>query len=853
MTNALDAGLETRRAQLRSDITLAARVLPTHHPLATFIAVNPLAGLESTPFEQAIRRSGDLYGARGTLPETTFRELHRDGRITDADLDEALIRRYPNLLGRPTVRLGEREFTPVELVRGDLLHGSPAPEPLRRYQTRCEEVAPVVAANVDDQTAKWCSAFFGAAAWPMPGREKGFYSAWRALSPSDPSLTRAQRAELRAVAHRADDAALAALSELGIDHDARMTYLQAHLTRLPGWAAHVHWCASRGRGIDLLEYLAVRLTYESLLLRAHRGQLRIHQTAPRIPSARERARRLIDVWALEQVSETEVAVAARVLTVLPVPAREMIWQNAFEGHYRDGLLAELSPGPAPDPGPAHTQVVCCIDTRSEGLRRHLESVGGYQTFGFAGFFAVAIRFTDLLGGEANDLCPVLISPNHLVRETPAPQAGREAARQLAGARSLAGAESAFHAAKESAAAPFALAEAAGWAAAPLSAAKTFTPAISASIRRRLRALVAPQAPAMLDIETMPLAERTLFAQVALTTMGLVGGFGRLVVLCGHGSMTENNPYQAALDCGACGGQAGGPNARTAAAILNQAEVREELRQLGIDIPECTYFLAAQHDTATDRVSILDSHLIPVSHLDDVRRLDTDLASAGAALAAERCEVLPGARRVRSLRRAARHVAARSVDWAQVYPEWGLAGNAAFVVAPREISRGTDLQRRVFLHSYDADVDPDGTALETILTAPLVVAQWINCQYHFSTIAPEVFGAGTKTIHNVVGTIGVMAGHSGDLRLGLPWQSIAEGDRLRHEPLRLLAVIQAPLERIDTVIARNSILAHLFGNDWVGLAARAHSGGSWQRWSNAGWHPWFESQSTATIPDEETVR
>ena len=97
--------------------------------------------------------------------------------------------------------------------------------------------------------------------------------------------------------------------------------------------------------------------------------------------------------------------------------------------------------------------------------------------------------------------------------------------------------------------------------------------------------MAPAAPAAPDVDTMSLTDRTLFAQVALTTMGLVRGFGRLVVLCGHGSATENNPYQAALDCGACGGQPGGPNARTAATILNQSEVRDELRQLEIDIPE----------------------------------------------------------------------------------------------------------------------------------------------------------------------------------------------------------------------------------------------------------------------------
>jgi uncharacterized protein YbcC (UPF0753/DUF2309 family) len=195
------------------------------------------------------------------------------------------------------------------------------------------------------------------------------------------------------------------------------------------------------------------------------------------------------------------------------------------------------------------------------------------------------------------------------------------------------------------------------------------------------------------------------------------------------------------------------------------------------------------------------------------------------------------------------VASRAADWAQVYPEWGLAGNAAFIVAPREISRGMDLQRRAFLHSYDAEVDRDGSALETILTAPLVVAQWINCQYYFSTVSPEVFGAGTKTVHNVVGEAGVIAGHAGDLKLGLPWQSIAVADRTRHEPMRLLAVIQAPIARIDEIIGRNPILQHLFGNDWLAVAAREHPGQPWQRWNRAGWRDWTDAPVNAEFAEE----
>ena len=107
MTTATD--LSPNRARLRTQITLAARVLPTHYPLETFIAVNPLTGLEGMPFEQAIRRAGDLYGMPGTLGQQEFRALHAAGRITDADLDRALVRRYPNLAAEPTLRLGGRD------------------------------------------------------------------------------------------------------------------------------------------------------------------------------------------------------------------------------------------------------------------------------------------------------------------------------------------------------------------------------------------------------------------------------------------------------------------------------------------------------------------------------------------------------------------------------------------------------------------------------------------------------------------------------------------------------------------------------------------------------------------------
>ena len=83
-----------------------------------------------------------------------------------------------------------------------------------------------------------------------------------------------------------------------------------------------------------------------------------------------------------------------------------------------------------------------------------------------------------------------------------------------------------------------------------------------------------------------------------------------------------------------------------------------------------------------------------------------------------------------------------------------------------MTAGRYLEGRSFLHTYDASHDPDGKVLETIMTAPLVVAHWISAQYYFSTVDPEAFGAGDKLLHNVVGDVGVIYGESGDLRVGL---------------------------------------------------------------------------------------
>jgi hypothetical protein len=75
---------------------------------------------------------------------------------------------------------------------------------------------------------------------------------------------------------------------------------------------------------------------------------------------------------------------------------------------------------------------------------------------------------------------------------------------------------------------------------------------------------------------------------------------------------------------------------------------------------------------------------------------------------------------------------------------------------------------------------------------MVVTNWINMQYHASTVDNRRYGSGNKVLHNVVGgRIGVFEGNGGDLRIGLSMQSLHDGHTLRHPPLRLSVFIEAP--------------------------------------------------------------
>lgn len=861
-----------RRARLRAIVANASDRVAPAWPLASFVAVTPLLGFEHLPFESALARASELFRADVFPAEAAFRAAYAERRIRPADLLDAvnadLARhgerawipagdrridvarfRIAGLLGTFSEAAGEELDRPRrDVLERLLLEGarrSGGGLPTARVDGGRDDVAAIgvrdtladfcdrrgigggLLTELDRRVGTWLAAFFdeGEAAIPMPHRSRGFFAAWRRLAPHENALAgsaAAHRAALAALPPRAEDVLLDNLTALGIPESRWTGYLERSLLQQPGWAGFVKRAAaadpSPRPAIDLVALLAVRTWYERRLVGAAvrralgipatfpalRERLRSAPAAPAPPAGDARDLRLLaaivadldlPLDAANALDPIDARVAVAAVRDLDAVCRSAIWLEAGEIAYRRSLLATLAAAPAPPPAaPApEAQAVFCIDVRSEPFRRALEAEGPYATLGFAGFFGFPVRHVGP-EGTATDLCPVLMTPKHAA-QAPGPGPAAAAARALR--RVLA---AALHAAEGHPVGAFAMVELLGLPAAAAALRRTFLPR---AVRQAARP---PAEPAL----AMTVEEQAFYAEAALRVMGLTSGFAPLVLLCGHGGATVNNAFAAALDCGACGGHRGFVSARVAASALNRPDVRERLAERGIAIPDGTWFVAGEHDTTRDAVALAGPP--PPGHAGAFVRLEAALARAGARTRRERGARLPAAPL------GSGDPIDRASDWAQVRPEWGLARNAAFIVAPRVRSLGCDLGGRAFLHSYDPHADLDGAVLEQILTAPLVVAEWINLHYYFATVDPERFGSGEKMLQQPVGRIGVVLGNHGDVRPALPWQSLAAGPEPYHEPQRLLAVVCAPTHRIDAIVARQGILQRLFQNRWVHLVA-----------------------------------
>jgi uncharacterized protein YbcC (UPF0753/DUF2309 family) len=683
----------------------AARAVRPAFPLDATVAVNPFLGQTTRDLATASAPLARVAGIRLTPPRTELVAKVTAGRIPDDDLATALI-------------ASTAPAKPRDLAALKALMHKPAPEP-RALPTVAGLAARITGtgwpAIVERSIGLWAAGHFdrGQALWtPRPGQ--GAHAAWREWATHDLTPEIAGLAGFCAHVGQAPDTAERAIlrtaERLGLTPEGAATAFHRLLVDLGGWAQPARWLmwqAELAGGTDrtLTDLLAIRLVWDEALL-------------AQLPA-------LAPDW-------REVA-AAHAAPVEPSADQvlDAILQDAAERAHQRGLAALLT-GPVAARARPAVQAAFCIDVRSEVIRRAVEAqADAVETLGLAGFFGLPLAHRPPGTDEAQVHLPVLLNPQLT-------SSGHADAATEAGLRIAARTRRAWGRFRQAAVSSCAFVEAAG----PAYGAKLVADALGLKS-------VAPAPEPLPQIEGgLSAMQKAATAAAVLRAMSLTTGHARVVLLVGHGALTCNNPHHSAYQCGACAGQTGEVSSRVLAALLNDPETRAGLPAQGNALPGDTLFVAGLHETVTDTVTLYRDTPAP-DHAADLARVEGWLRAAAQQARAERALRLPGAR--------AETLARRAADWAEVRPEWGLAGCAAFIAAPRAVSAGRDLAGRAFLHSYDWRADTGFATLEPILTAPVVVASWISLHYDGASVAPGVFGGGNKPIRNVVGGIGVLEG------------------------------------------------------------------------------------------------
>ena len=774
-----DEAMVTRRDVDRA-LNVVAGTYSPNWPLRTFVAANPLAGLESVNFDQIAGPAAAAFGTDTYLPETEFVRMYNEGTITRDHLIEAIVQAHED---RGLEPLGPAVLRSAE----QLIRTAPAHDTATDAGTTDRVVS-----AADTHTAHWA-----ARCWGQVNAQGSLWVTWRNAASSTAYSWAAGNPRVRPVASCLSDDPTEALVAIANHHGVAADHLVSFLTEqarsVPGWTAHARWrdreaphAGRSGSHAHLAELLAVHATLDALISKAPR------------------------------VIRTDIPEATAEDFLLG-RSRRSLWQRALEISITQPVITGVvdaahngAPSTATKQQPARADVITCIDVRSERLRRALEA-RGHRTFGFAGFFGAALRYhasPDL----ATNQCPVLIQPTTTVTARRGASLWRHPLTRSTGALNSAPVT------------PLVLAEAGGLVAGVAALMQTVLP-------HRWKVANSAWTVTNTDgfVTGMSVADSAALAAGALKAIGLVDNFAPLIVVCGHGATVENNAFASGYDCGACGGNTGEINAQVLANALNDPAVRLLLRDEGIVIPDTTTAIAALHNTTTDEVAIVAAHQAAPQALEDFR---ADCAVAQKQVVAERSTLWPAAHTSGVITRSPQHCAhgrvstaqRRAGDWSEAFPEWGLASNAMFIVGPRELTEGLDLAGRAFLHSYEPDLDADHSTLQLILTAPTIVTQWINSQYYCSTVAHSALGAGDKATHNVVGDVGVLTGSHGDLRIGLPWQAVFTHDprtgahTRRHDPARLTVVVWAHPTAIMRIVSSHENLAQLVTNQWIHLVA-----------------------------------
>lgn len=795
---------EVKSSSLLEMLRHACEKIAPLWPLENFVAVNPFMGYADQKFEEVAQNLAVIGGIQMTLPVAFYKSKIQEGKITRKDLKIALSK-------KSSLDIDVDAFVQYLDELNDVPQYGPTLATLIDAASELNEKD--WNRFVTSRLTAWASSYFdnGQADWKTANQNDGLFVSWKAEAEADltPEIAglKGFRNEIKKLPDDPLEAVQLALEKLEIPHDALPDYLHRLLMKMGGWSAYIARMdfdskLYGGKDGKLTEFLAILICWEYCLFQClNNPKLQMKWLTAR--------KRYADKNGLKDYNQQ--------LTI------SLILQEAFDLAAQRELVAKFTGAKEikdRNPVKLKAQAIFCIDVRSEVFRRNLEVVDrGIATIGFAGFFAFPVNYVPIAHEKGEAQCPVLIKPGPtILEEIPDEETNRLAYRSRVLETQVKKLWKSF---KTGAVTCFSFVSPMGLSYLP----KLFTDSFGLT-----RPVPHPDKAGMkesffknksisLKVAThnhqtvgIPLEQRIQMAHNALKAMSLTENFADFVLIAGHGSTTVNNPHASGLDCGACGGRSGESNARVAAAVLNDKDVRLSLKDKGISIPDHTVFLACLHDTTTDEFHIFNKGDVPTDRLKELDELEGSLKKAGRATRAERALRMSIDGNVDAA------IKTRSNDWSQIRPEWGLAGCSSFVVAPRERTENVDLEGKAFLHSYEWKKDQDFSVLELIMTAPMVVTNWINMQYYASTVDNKNFGAGNKTLHNVTAGVGVLEGFSGDLRTGLPLQSVHDGEKYQHEPVRLKVLIEAPIEAMNTILEKHQNVKDLCDNGWIHLLA-----------------------------------
>jgi len=723
-------------------------------PLYSFVTSNPLSGYEEQPFSKAAENAQNILGASVYPKASLYRRAFENGNISFSELKPLL------------EEIGYKR----------------SPEYYLNLLEREQESVMQNAQNILDRLmVKWLSAFLdeGLAEWEMPFKSQGFYKAWIKLAPYDDDLKNIKYSD---VPKSSKEAMVSLLSDCSDEKIQEI--FKYHLAALPGWTGYIKHRKTNQPlwqdkyPIDLEEYLAVRLWTAK-----HLGMELLNHN-----DASEKSHQVMEL--------------------------QHIWLKAWEKSWQQELVQILKDAPKEskadglNDGVPDAQMVFCIDTRSELIRRHVESVGNYETFGYAGFFGIAMDYENTKDDVIQKSCPPIVESSYRVTEVATKGNQSEKNKYDQNLERSKFWNYFLKRMKNMLPSTFGFVEGSGLYYGLNLFARTVAPSLSnRKSTGGQESICEPTLRSADSHSDIPITEQAAIVKSGFDLMGWEN-FSPVVIFVGHGSHSANNPFASSLDCGACAASPGRHNARMLTKMANNNEVRELLStEFGIKVPKATIFLGAEHNTTTDEIELFDSK-VPSSHKKLVSNIKRNLEKAQITATQERLGIT---------KNSVAHAKTKASNWGETRPEWGLAKNASFVIAPRKTTKHRNLDGRCFLHSYDWRLDKDGKALEAIMQGPMVVTQWINNHYYFATVDNEKFGAGTKTTHNITGQFGVVQGNGGDLKVGLPWESLyGSENEPYHTPLRLSVVIEAPKKRVDAILSRNSKLRSLLENEWIHL-------------------------------------